>query len=31
MDIASFHYQFKLGMDRIDTLSTEDFRKAEID
>lgn len=31
MDIASFHYQFKLSMDRIDTLSTEDFRKAEID
>lgn len=31
MDIASFHYQFKLSKDRIDSLSKQDFNKAEID
>lgn len=31
MDIASFHYQFKLSKDRIDSLAKQDFNKAEID
>jgi len=31
MNIASFHYQFKLNMDRIDSTSQTDFTVAEID
>lgn len=31
MTIQEAHYQFKLSMDRLDTLSNEDFNKAEID
>lgn len=31
MTIQECHYQFKLGMDRLDTQSSEDFTKAEID
>lgn len=31
MTITEAHYQFKLNMDRIDSLSTEDFNLAEID
>lgn len=31
MDIQSLHYQFKLNMDRIDTLSNQDFNATEID
>jgi len=31
MTISEAHYQFKLNMDRIDSLSTSDFNKAEID
>lgn len=31
MDITSAHYQFKLNKDRIDTLATQDFNRAEID
>lgn len=31
MTIEEAHYQFRLSMDRIDTLSNPDFNKAEID
>lgn len=31
MTIQELHYQFKLNMDRIDSLSTEDFNRVEID
>ncbi len=31
MTITEAHYQFKLNMDRIDSLSTEDFNRVEID
>lgn len=31
MDIKSMHYEFKLKLDRIDTLSNPDFNVAEID
>src|SRR3990167_1925716 len=31
MDIKSMHYDFKLKMDRMDTLSNPDFNIAEID
>ncbi len=31
MTLAELHYAFKLGMDRIDKASSEDFNKAEID
>lgn len=31
MTIKEAHYQFKLNMDRVDTLATEDFNRAEID
>jgi hypothetical protein len=31
MTIQELHYQFKLNMDRVDTLSSTDFNKAEID
>lgn len=31
MTVAELHYAFKLGMDRVDTLSSTDFNPAEID
>lgn len=31
MDVKSMHYEFKLKLDRIDTLSNPDFNAAEID
>lgn len=31
MNIQSFHYEFKLKMDRVDTMSSTDFNAAEID
>lgn len=31
MDISSLHYDFKIKMDRVDTLSNQDFNAAEID
>ena len=31
MTIQESHYQFKLNMDRIDTFSSADFTKSEID
>ena len=31
MDVKSMHYDFKLKMDRVDTLSNPDFNIAEID
>lgn len=31
MDVSSLHYSFKLNMDRVDSLSQQDFNSAEID
>jgi len=31
MDIQSLHYDFKIKMDRVDSLSSQDFNSAEID
>lgn len=31
MTVAELHYAFKLGMDRVDTMSSTDFNPAEID